>query len=165
MAKPQPDVTDPEILLKQRFQVEELKDAEAVFEGKERADEASKALIVTDSGDKRVAVIKSGSYEYYFNTLQPVPLDETQDQTIARIIESFRRAEARDFPSRQGLHDLLSSFAAWRNINGFSSKQYPGKIYRGRTKTTQWILPFGRAPARDLDKNGSVGILCPYCRI
>ena len=98
VAKPQPDVTDPEILLKQRFQVEELKDAEAVFEGKERADEASKALIVTESGDKRVAVIKSGSYEYYFNTLQPVPLDETQDQTIARIIESFRRAEARDFP-------------------------------------------------------------------
>jgi len=98
VAKPQPDVTEPELLLKQRFQVEELKGAEVVFKGKERANEASKALILTDNGDKRVAVIKSGSYEYYFNTLQPVPLNETQDQTIARIIESFRRAEARDFP-------------------------------------------------------------------
>ncbi|MEQ9022662.1 MAG: peptidase M48 Ste24p, partial [Pseudomonadales bacterium] len=55
-------------------------------------------IVDTENGDKRVAVIKSGSYEYYFNTLQPVPLSDEQDESVTRIIASFRRAEPRDFP-------------------------------------------------------------------
>lgn len=98
VARPQPDVTDPEILLKQRFQVEELKRTEPVYEDNTRGDEAAQAIIDTENGDKRVAVIKSGSYEYYFNTLQPVPLSDEQDESVTRIIASFRRAEPRDFP-------------------------------------------------------------------
>ncbi|MFX4228625.1 MAG: M48 family metalloprotease [Porticoccaceae bacterium] len=98
VARPQPDVTDPEILLKQRFQVEELKQSEPVYEDNTRSDEAAQAIVDTENGDKRVAVIKSGSYEYYFNTLQPVPLSDEQDESVTRIIASFRRAEPRDFP-------------------------------------------------------------------
>jgi len=98
VAKPQSDATDPEALLKQRFQVEELKQAEPVHEDQARRSEAAQAIVETENGEKRVAVIKSGSYEYYFNTLQPIPLSEEQDVAVTQIFTSFRRAEPADFP-------------------------------------------------------------------
>ncbi len=99
VARPQPDLSDPKELLKQRFQVEDLKQAEAVTEGRQQ--DAAQAMIDTENGEKRVAVIKSGSYEYYFNTVRPVSLSEPQDEAVKRIIASFRRAENRDFPPEQ----------------------------------------------------------------
>lgn len=98
VAKPQDKEKTAEQLLAEKHQVEKLKKPKALYEQKERKDEAAYALIETENGDKRVAVIKSGSYEYYFEVSSPVPLSKEQDEAVLLVIKSFRRAESYDFP-------------------------------------------------------------------
>lgn len=98
VAKPQGDPRPAETLLLERYQVEKLNKAKAVYDDKSRKDEAAYAFIETEAGKKRVAVIKSGSYEYFFEARIPVPLSKEQDEAVLAVIKSFRRAETYDFP-------------------------------------------------------------------
>ena len=98
VARPTDKKANAEELLKARHRVEKLKKARQVYKGKGRKDEATYALIKTEQGSKRVAAIKSGAYEYYFDIITPVPLDAKQDKEVIAIIKSFRRAESYDFP-------------------------------------------------------------------
>ena len=98
VAKPQDKEADAESLLKTRFKTDSLKKAKSLYQEKNRKDEAATALINGNSGDKRVAVIRSGSYEYYFDAVTPDPIDKESDKQILAVIESFRRAEVQDFP-------------------------------------------------------------------
>jgi len=98
VAKPTDKEAKAEDLLKTKYQVENLGKPKPVYEGKDRKDEATYALIKTESGNQRVAAIKSGSYEYYFETINPVPLSDDQDDQVISVIKSFRRAESYDFP-------------------------------------------------------------------
>ncbi len=98
VARPQEKDASVEELLRSRYRVDTLRKSTALHDNRTRKDEAAYAFVETDAGDKRVAVIKSGSYEYYFEVPVPVPLSDEQDKTVLAVIRSFRRAENHDFP-------------------------------------------------------------------
>ena len=98
VAKPQNLALDAEEILKTRHGVDKLRRPRPLYEEPQRKGDAVYAQLDTAAGRKRVAVIKSGSYEYYFTAAAPVPLAKPQDKAVLALIKSFRRATEQDFP-------------------------------------------------------------------
>ena len=96
VSKPQDTLENAKNRLKSRFQVEKLIKPKAVY--RSRPDEGAYALIDTEQGRKRVAAIKSGSYEYFFEVVSPVPLSDEQDKAVVAMIQSFQPAQSFHFP-------------------------------------------------------------------
>ena len=96
VSKPQDTLENAKNRLKSRFQVEKLIKPKAVYIS--RPDEGAYALIDTEQGRKRVAAIKSGSYEYFFEVVSPIPLSDEQDKAVVAMIQSFEPAQSFHFP-------------------------------------------------------------------
>lgn len=138
-------------LLKERFQVEKLRKPKAVYGSKERKDEATYAHIETEAGHKRVAVIKSGSYEYYFEVISPVPLSDEQDEQVLEVIKSFGRAESYHFPPDDIYHiyyhrlqpgETFADLAANKAIGRYTEEQLRlmnGYYPSGEPEPGTWI--------------------------
>ena len=150
VAKPKDKEANAEALLKNRHQVEKLGKPKAVY-GKERKDEATYAFIETEPGNKRVAAIKSGSYEYYFDVITPVPLNDEQDEQVVNIIKSFGRAEAFHFPPDDIYHvyyhrlepgETFADLAADKAVGRYTEEQLRlinGYYPTGEPEPGTWI--------------------------
>lgn len=151
VAKPTQADAAPEDLLKSRYQVEKLKDSKPVHTDENRRDEGGYALLNLDSGNKRVAVVKSGAYEYYFEAANPVPLTKEQDQQVIELIQSFRKSGEADFPPdnmysiyfrRLEPGETFASLAANRAIGRYTEEQLRlinGYYPSGEAEPGTWI--------------------------
>lgn len=143
VAKPTNKDAIAEDLLKERYKVEKLHKPKAVYDNKDRKDEAAYALIETEAGDKRVAVVKSGSYEYYFETISPVPLNKEQDEQVLNVVKSFRRAESYDFPPDNIHRIFYHRLAAGETFADLAADKVLGKYTEDELRLINGYYPKG----------------------